>query len=391
MSIRTNFIKLILLLCAFCISAQKATAQNDTAVSSKGIQVSLLTCGAGSEIYSVFGHSAVRIVDSLAMTDIVYNYGTFEYDEDFEIKFMRGKLLYQLSEDNYIDFINAYQEEGRWVEEQIINLSAKEKKQIQDYLLTNMEPDNRSYKYDFFFDNCATRIRDIFTQTNNKQLILPMVLPAQNSLSFRDIINRYLVNNKWERLGINILLGSKIDQKMTNEQIMFLPDYLEDAIEGATLKGDKFASPKNRIVAEKNSSAQNDGLFWLILCSILAATLLGLFIPKLSILGAVMTNLLLILTGFLGILMLIMWFATDHQTCAQNFNLLWALPTNVFFIFRKKQYKYALVAIILIIVSFIIHISGIQKLLLPEMLPILLSLLVVYANIYKNKKNLAKY
>lgn len=370
----------------FLISSTAAIAQYDGS-RQKGIQISLLTCGTGDEIYTVFGHSGVRIIDSSEGTDIVYNYGTFDgYDKDFEMKFMRGSLLYYLSAGGYEDFLEEYKMEGRWVEEQIVNTSDAEKRQIQQYLLTNMLPENRPYKYDFFFDNCATRIRDIFTQTHGEAFKYPNVLPNKKSLTFRDIINQYLSHNVWERFGINILLGSKIDTKMTNEQIMFLPDYLKDAIAGATLNGKAFAQPTKRIIDETKPARQEDYSVLIVLYGLLAVFIVALFIPKLQMVVSILSNTMLVITGLLGILILTMWYATDHHTCANNYNLLWALPTNLLFIFRKKQYKYAMVAMLLILGSLILHISHIQCLLLPEMLPILLLLLLVFGNIYSTQK-----
>lgn len=384
-----SFLRNSFFLLSFFISSQ-SFAQNDS-VQQKGIQVSLLTCGTGPEIYSVFGHTAVRIVDSNAGTDIVYNYGTFDgYDDDFELKFMQGKLMYYISEETYEDFISMYQMEGRWVEEQILNTSEKGKRQIQDYLLTNMLPENRAYKYDFFFDNCATRIRDIFTQTHGGAFKYPNVLPDGKNLTFRDIINRYLAKNPWERFGINILLGSKIDQNMSNAQIMFLPDYLQDGIEGATLNGQQFAEQKKRIIDEVKAPQKNDYSLWIVLLTLLLLTTLSAFVPRLQLLGTIMSNFLLFTTGLLGLLILTMWYATDHQTCANNFNLLWALPTNLFFVFRKKQYKYALIAMLLILASLILHVLNLQQLLLPEMIPLLLMLFIIFANIYKTQRSKAK-
>ena len=370
----------------FLISATTAMAQYDSS-QQKGIQISLLTCGTGNEIYTVFGHSGVRIIDSNEGTDIVYNYGTFDgYDEDFEIKFMRGNLLYYLSAGAYEDFIDEYKMEGRWVEEQVVNTSDAEKRQIQQYLLTNMLPENRPYKYDFFFDNCATRIRDIFTQTHGNAFKYPDVLPNKKSLSFRDIINQYLEYNVWERFGINILLGSKIDVKVNNEQIMFLPDYLQDAFANATLNDKAFAQPTNRIINETKPARQQDYSVLIVLYGLLFVFIITLLVPKLRVLTTVLSNTMLAITGLLGILILTMWYATDHQTCDNNYNLLWALPTNLLYIFRKKQYKYALVAMFLIVGSLVLHISKIQCLLLPEMLPLLLLLLLVFGNIYTHQK-----
>ncbi len=363
-----------------------ANAQTDTTMQ-KGIEVSLLTCGVGAEIYSVFGHTAVRIIDSNDGSDIVYNYGTFDgYEKDFELQFAKGKLLYYLSEDRFDDFVQWYGSGGRWVTEQKIVCSQEDKKHIQQYLQTNLLPENRAYKYDFFFDNCATRIRDIFTETFKEKFQYPNVLPEGKAITFRNIINQYLAHNVWERLGINILLGSKIDKPMTNAEIMFLPDYLSDGIGAAQLNQKLIAPKKEKILTGDEMKMPNDNSVLIVLFTILALTIIGLLLPQLKLLGAIMSNLLLFITGILGLLILTMWFATDHQTCAENYNLLWALPTNLLFLFKKKQHKYALIAIVLIFVSLLLHLMKIQELLLPEMIPILLSLLFIYGVNYKKAK-----
>lgn len=369
----------------FLFFASSVHAQQDSI--QKGIQISLLTCGTGNEIYTVFGHSGVRIIDSNEGTDVVYNYGTFDgYDQDFEIKFMRGNLLYYLSAGPYEDFIQEYNMEGRWVDEQIVLTSEPEKRQIQQYLLRNMLPENRAYRYDFFFDNCATRIRDIFTQTHGAAFKYPNVLPNKKSLTFRDIINQYLQYNVWERFGINILLGSTIDVKMSNEQIMFLPDYLKDAVTKATLNGKAFTQPSKRIIDEAKPVRRADYSVLIVLYGLLVLFIVSLAIPKLRVMAKILSNAILVITGLLGVLILIMWYATSHQTCQNNFNLLWVLPTNLLFVFRQKQYKYALVAMCCIVLSFVLHISAIQCLLLPEMLPVMLLLLLVFGNIYTLQK-----
>ncbi|GAA4452729.1 DUF4105 domain-containing protein [Rurimicrobium arvi] len=359
-------------------AALSATAQNDTAVR-PGLRVSLLTCGPGAEIYSVFGHTAVRIIDSATNTDIVYNYGTFNgYDEQFELNFMRGKLLYYLSEEDFAGFKEDYMMEGRWVDEQVLEISASDKRAIQDYLTTNLLPENRAYKYDFFFDNCATRIRDIFTETHGSAFRFGNVVP-EKGITFRQIINRYLNPDPWERLGINMLLGSKIDKVMTNEQMMFLPDYLKDAVAGATLSGKKYAAAPDRIVRISALNAGHpDYSVTIVLWSLFVLLAAGLLVPKLRFVGNLLSSVLLILTGLLGVLMLLMWFGTDHKACSDNFNLLWALPTNLLYVFRKRQTKYALIAILCIFLSVIFHLVGLQGLLLPDMVPLLLMLLMIF-------------
>ncbi len=373
-----------ILLLAITVVAH-ANAQTD----SSHLRISLLTCGTGQEIYETFGHTAVRIVDSTKGTDNVYNYGTFDgYTENFELKFMRGKLLYYVSVYPYTSFLQEYSEYHRSVEEQVLIANGKEKREIYDYLQDNALEENKYYKYDFFFDNCATRIRDIFPQSLGDKFKYNNVLPAGHKLTFRDIMDQYFYRVHWERLGCDILLGSPIDKVMTNADIMFLPDYLRDGLAAATVNGKKIATPTQIILtgSEKKPAGLNQPFILTLILALL--TIAGLAFKPLDFLGKAMTFLLLFITGLLGCLMVVMWLGTDHQGCQNNYNILWALPTNIFMAFLPKRNKsrYALVGMILILVSLVLHIAGIQALPLLELSPLLLALLFVYASIYKRKK-----
>ncbi|MGB4844981.1 MAG: DUF4105 domain-containing protein, partial [Ferruginibacter sp.] len=129
-----------------------------SAQDSSRLRISLLTCTPGEELYSTFGHSAYRVIDSTSLTDIVYNYGTFNFDDDgFYLKFVQGKLLYYVSAEYFTDFKYLYQSTNRGITEQVLNLSAAEKISMQRFLNNNLKEENKYYKYDFFFDNCTTR------------------------------------------------------------------------------------------------------------------------------------------------------------------------------------------------------------------------------------------
>jgi hypothetical protein len=352
------------------------------------LQISLLTCGPGDEaVWEVFGHTAVRIVDSEAHTDLVYNYGTFDFGPDFELQFMRGKLLYRLAIQDYRSFLVEYIDAKRKVEEQVLHIDDKQKEQIFSFLEWNAEPENSKYKYDFFFDNCATRIRDIFPRPEvfGKAFQFSNTLPPSSRLTFRDIINQYFYRDHWTRLGVNILLGSRIDRVMTNSDIMFLPDYLRDGIGGATVNGKKIAGPTTVLLpGNQTTDAGVNGPF-LLLLAVAVLTIAGLSLKKLKLLGTIMSTLLLFVTGILGCLILVMWFATDHQGCANNFNLLWCLPLNIVIAFFRPKGRglYALIAIFLLLASLVLHIVKVQGLTLLELSPLFVALLFVYGSIYK--------
>jgi len=363
-----------------------ALAQTDTS----HLRISLLTCGTGLQPWETFGHAAIRITDSAHGTDDVYNYGTFNgYDDDFLMKFTRGKLLYYLSYYPYRQFILEYQEAGRSVMEQQLMLPGQSKQALYEYLRWNALEENKYYKYDFFFDNCATRIRDVFPRALGKAFRIGKVLPADEKISFRDIINLYFYRVHWQRFGVNLLLGSKIDKAMSNEDIMFLPDFLRDGILKATYKGNKVSGNVTTIVpgSEAMKAGINGPFCVMLLLALL--TISGLCFRRFAALGRIMTFVVLFLTGFIGCFALVMWLGTDHQACQNNFNLLWALPTNLVLCVasKKRKDKYALLAILLLFVSLLLHMLKIQALPLLELSPLLLSLLFIYGTIYRKNKS----
>lgn len=366
------------------ISMFSVNAQPD----SSHLRISFLTCGPGEEIWAQFGHNAIRIVDSVNGTDVVYNYGTFAFGEGFEIQFMRGKLLYYVSVYPYKYFLDEYADPERRVEEQVLLIGGKEKEQIRDYLANNAKEENRYYKYDFFFDNCATRLRDILPKVLGPDFQYSKVLPDDSKMTFRDIMNIYFYRVHFERVGCNLLLGSRIDKVMTDKDIMFLPDYVRNGLKGATVNG-KIVAAEPEVIYEGPGKvpAGPNWLFYIV--TLLALfTIIGLVVPGMKFLGNVMQFIFLLVTGLLGVLMLVMWLWTDHQGCQNNYNILWALPTNLLFAFlpKKKKSAYAKVGIVLIFVSLLLHITGIQGLPLLELSPILLALLFIYGNIIRRNR-----
>lgn len=315
---------------------------------SSHLRISLLTCTPGEELYSTFGHSAIRITDSSSVTDYVYNYGTFNFDDkNFYLKFIRGKLLYYISlehfndADGYYGFKSAYQLEGRGIIEQVLNLSADEKIKIQHLLNENLKEENKYYKYDFFLDNCTTRLRDIILKSKHPTPVLPYVMPANTT--FRNAIHQYLDNNKqyWSKLGIDILLGAPTDAVMTSQQQQFLPDNLKMAFDSS--RNVKIVSSSSNLYdlpqPVSNFSWFTPLVFFCLLLFLFVA--LGLSGNRsIQAILAGLDGLLFFMTGLLGILLVFMMTATDHSMTRNNFNILWAWPTHLlvsFFINSSKK------------------------------------------------------
>lgn len=307
---------------------------------SSRLRISLLTCTPGDELYSTFGHSAFRVTDSNSLTDIVYNYGTFNFDDDgFYLKFIRGKLQYYLSTENFQDFRNLYRYTNRGITEQVLELTASEKLSIQYFLNENLKEENKYYKYDFFFDNCTTRLRDILKKYRDSSFCTKAVMPE--GTTFRQAIHVYLKNNDhlWSKLGIDILLGRPCDAAMTSEQMQFLPDNL---MKGLDSTHQMIASHQNLYVVpnEKGKKVFTPFLFFSLL--LILIILLSLSKNKtFQIFLQGFDGLLFFLTGLLGMILVAMWTFTDHAMCKNNFNLLWAWPTHFissFFINSKKKW-----------------------------------------------------
>ena len=309
------------------------------------IQISLLTCAPGEELNETFGHSALRVIDSNSLTDHVYNYGTFNFEDNyFYIKFIKGKLKYFVNIDQYQDFVFYYQQANRGVTEQILNFTELEKQQIYTALIENVREENKYYQYDFFLDNCTTRVRDIIEKYKKPKLLLPPVMPT--NYTFRNAIHQYLdkSNKVWSKLGIDILLGAKTDAVMTVEQQSFLPENLMHAIDSASntsiVQSAKQIFVVNKIENKKSFFTPIFLSSFILLVFVLLSFLKNNISKKLL---KIFDFLLFFLTGALGILLMFMWVGTDHSMTKNNYNLLWASPLFAVFAFllnkKNNQFK----------------------------------------------------
>ncbi len=359
---------LLLLLCSCGIGAQPKTL-SDT------FEISVLTCGPGEELYATFGHNSFRVRDKKRNIDIVYNYGTFDFNTpNFYVKFSRGKLPYRLSRQHFDRFLASYQYENRWVKEQVLDLTLEEKQQLITFLENNALPENREYAYDFFFDNCATRIYDVI-KTNMNGVNIKGEDFDGNPPTFREILHDYLSSNSWNKFGIDLALGSVIDRKTSLKDRMFLPDYVYDALDSSTIERNRQTIPIVKSERLLNSEVKTEGSKFSFLTSPMMVfgvlLLLVLFFTYRDLKKGTRSRWLdvslFIITGLVGTLIFLLWFATDHTATAKNFNLLWAVPTNLivsFYISKVvvkpwvKKYLWALVIGLLLIPVF--WVAGVQ-------------------------------
>jgi len=298
-------------------------------------RISLLTATPGGELYSVFGHSALRVVDPETGLDEVYNYGTFDFDTpNFYMQFIRGKLMYKLSVVPFEYFLLEYRYEGRGVSEQVLNLTQEEKQRIYDFLLVNRQPGNEYYLYDFFFDNCATRIRDIvdvYLEPDWGEDPFP-----EYKRSFRDMLKPYLMNKPWARFGIDLVLGQPSDRRATPWNYMFLPDEMFLAFAQARHDNGRPLVERYTLVLEETYVAPKPSFFSPFVAGWILFALGMLSLVKIRI-ARVFDKFFFSILGITGLVILFLWFVSDHKATNTNLNLLWALPTHLYFIFKGNM------------------------------------------------------
>ena len=380
--------KTLLFLLLFLFGAiNTSTAQKNTL--SPEASISVLTIGPGSSLNDSFGHSAFRITDRVNGLDLVYGYGEYDFDTpNFYLKFAQGKLNYLISKDKFQRFYRAYSYYNRTIKEQDLNLSQEEKQKLYDFLINNYKPKNRGYLYDFFFDNCATKIKDVANVSLNNSIIFNNPKDYKEA-TFRTLIQNNLNRNSWGSFGIDVALGSVIDKKATAEEHMFLPENIYSFFDNATIKNsNKSLVKESRVLYSKKEIPKPNTFFTspLFILGIIGGLILFITYRdfKKNKQSVWLDTTLLSITGIIGVFLLLLWFATDHKGTHQNYNLLWACALNIFTIqqlFRKRVstwfIKYLKFLIILLCLLTLHWIIGVQVFAIG-LIPFLIALFIRY-------------
>ena len=356
-------------------------------------EISVLTCDPGNEIYSLFGHSALRIKNPVNGQDLVVNWGLFEFSESqfqFGYDFAKGRLKYYMGIQLMSNFITEYRRSKRGIREQVLNLSNQEKYQIIQLLEENYKPENRKYKYEFFYDNCSSRLRDVIKKVFGENINFYQS-PKSNKFTFRETIHLYLESFPWLKLGIDLVLGKKIDKLVSNENLMFLPLNVEEIFDKSLVQNNEsiknLVKSKNTLIESfenKNKSNKIGFYSWILL----AITLL-LIVFKLDKALGVWSSLNLFIIGLLGIVLVFMWIGTDHNATKMNFNLLWASPFHFILIFclikeswNNFTYWYLILSLILIFTTILFWFTLTQEF-NSFVKPIILELVIIYYYYFK--------
>lgn len=313
-----------------------------TPILSDSSRISLLTCSPGEELYSAFGHTGIRITDYKNDFDVVFNYGTFDFSQPgFYTNFVKGKMRYMITTDRFSDFREQYVWEKRTVVEDEMSLPNEDKQKIFAFLYKNALPENREYYYEFFWDNCATRIRDVFEKNlGNRIQYNTEKGNFQKDKTMHDMLRVYVWNRPWVDYGFDLILGMPCEVAATPRNQTFLPDYLAEYFKCATVDGKPLVTSHQTLI--KFQDAETDSAFTplhLNLVLVFIGFVVWFFERRNKTHYFSFDVLLFSVTGLLGTLFLSLWMFTAHYSVPQNFNLLWLLPTHlvVAFILLKKQ------------------------------------------------------
>lgn len=360
---------------------------------SPNAELSIITAGPGKVLYEGFGHSTIRIKDT--NFDTAYNYGMFDFKApNFNLNFTKGKLLYKLESYPFHYFVRSYQRDGRWIKEQVLNLNKQEKQQFYAYLENNAKPENATYLYDPFFNNCATILREI-TELILKEKVTFKTNHIQKKKSLRALMNDEIQWNTWGSFGINLALGSKLDKIASEKEHMYLPDFVYSGFKNATVtingKEENLIKTDRYILKFDELKVKTSRINPLFVFSLIL--LIGLYITYRDLKRKKRTRwfdfILFFFTGLVGLLIVFLWFFTDHSTAPNNFNFLWAFAPNLFIAFlmlketpTKWVGNYVLGLIVLLCIIPLIWISEIQQLPLA-CIPFIILLLIRYCSVLK--------
>jgi hypothetical protein len=196
-------------------------------------EISIVTVGPGNLLFEAFGHSAIRVKDPVLRMDAIYNYGLFDFNQpNFKLNFTKGKLLYKLGKRPFQNFVDGYNYQKRWMKNQVLNLSQLEKQKMYQLLEENALPQNADYLYDPYFNNCATKLRDVTKEILGNKVQFPSSY-SEKKHTLRQLMNIEIPWNTWGNFGINLALGNTLDQEITAQQYMYLPDYLYQGFKNA--------------------------------------------------------------------------------------------------------------------------------------------------------------
>ncbi|WP_449017513.1 Lnb N-terminal periplasmic domain-containing protein [Prevotella sp.] len=330
---------LLYIVLTFLLSVVNVTAGAQSMSNADSIQISLLTCSPGKEVWAQYGHTAIRYYDKESGEDLAINYGIFSLDQTYFIpRFVLGMTDYRMGVQPMDIFLAQYSYEGRGVVEQVLNLSAEDKEVIYEALQENMKPENVVYRYNYFFDNCTTRARDILTNHLHGKVVYP---PAEEDATFRSMIHKWNNKYEWSQFGEDLLLGVNADRKTTKSEQQFLPENLRSDFDKASYNGKPLVKETNVLLAAENEVAEPafplSPLSIALIFAAISLVMMLLSYRRQQVYWAWDLALMLI-SGLIGIIFFIMIFS-QHPCVSLNFILFFFNPLPLCFLYSTVKKK----------------------------------------------------
>jgi len=330
---------LLYIVLTFLLSVVNVTAGAQSMSNADSIQISLLTCSPGKEVWAQYGHTAIRYYDKESGEDLAINYGIFSLDQTYFIpRFVLGMTDYRMGVQPMDIFLAQYSYEGRAVIEQVLNLSNEDKEVIYKALQENMKPENVVYRYNYFFDNCTTRARDMLTNHLHGKVVYP---PAEEDATFRSMIHKWNNKYEWAQFGEDLLLGVNADRKTTKSEQQFLPENLRSDFDKASYNGKPLVKETNVLLAAENEVAEPafplSPLSIALIFAAISLVMMLLSYRRQQVYWA--WDLALMLTsGLMGIIFFIMIFS-QHPCVSLNFILFFFNPLPLCFLYSTVKKK----------------------------------------------------
>lgn len=381
---------IFVLLCLFSI--MQSNAQVNLSVYS---EISIVTAGPGEALYEKFGHAAIRIKDPVLNLDLIYNYGVFDFNQpNFLLNFADGKMYYVLARYDFKYFLSSYKKEKRWLKQQVLNLNKTEKQELFLYLENNARIENATYPYDPFFNNCASKLKDITTVILKENVVLNSEKIKDKS-TLRELMNQEITWNTWGNFGINLITGRILDQERNQLEYTYLPDYLFKTIKNGKIKRDhKIINLVKRedVLLDFDEISTNTSLFNPLAFFTLLALIVVLITVK-DIKNQKRTKwldfIIFFLTGIVGLILTYFWFFSSHKTAPDNYNVLWAFLPNLIVAFivtkaiaKKWLQKYLIILLVCLTIVLILWILELQIFPITA-IPILLLIGIRYLFLFK--------
>lgn len=305
------------------------------------VEIGLITCAPHDEVYSLYGHTAIRWHDLRTGEDLVFNYGIFNFNKPFFVlRFVFGLTDYELGVAPTKPFLRYYAKWGCEVTEQVLNLTAVEKLRLTAALHKNAQPENRVYRYNFFFDNCATRPRDMIERNVDGKV---EYVARTYDASFRDMVRQQTRHYPWGTFGNDILLGLRADMKTTQREQEFLPDNLRYDFDRAVITDNGGQRPlvsERRQLLPPGVQVEEEGfpLRPMTCALLLLAASLAVFVYEQfrHTIARWFDVVLMLLTGLAGCVLFVMVFS-EHPATSANLQLLLLNPLPLFFIWKVAR------------------------------------------------------